>query len=370
MESFVQLRRGTTPDRIHADVGELKDDEMGRNGFIGRQAQFYRRNDPTAFRSRGPIRDVHVPTYDVKPTDLTDAAGDALLLFSNADARISVSRRSQPMPFYARNIDCDEVYFAHLGTGRFYTEFGTIPYRPGDYIYLPKSTTYRHVPDGEGNHLLLLESYTELKVPSSRALGRHWPFDSTMVFVPEAEVLPGDGRDRHEVRLAHSGEHSWISYDHDPCDAEGWRGDNFPFRVNIEDYNVMLSDTVHLPPSVSVVMATPDLFLINFLPRPAEGKPGTERTPWYHRNVDFDEVAFYHGGHTFGVQMPLGLLSHAPQGIHHGAPERARQRARRLHDEHTRVEWQVVNIDSRRRLVPTDAAKAYIRFDTDPEMTP
>jgi len=370
MESFVQLRRGTTPDRIHADVGELKDDEMGRNGFIGRQAQFYRRNDPTAFRSRGPIRDVHVPTYDVKPTDLTDAAGDALLLFSNADARISVSRRSQPMPFYARNIDCDEVYFAHLGTGRFYTEFGTIPYRPGDYVYLPKSTTYRHVPDGEENHLLLLESYPELKVPSSRALGRHWPFDSTMVFVPEAEVLPGDGRDRYEVRLAHGGEHSWISYDHDPCDAEGWRGDNFPFRVNIEDYNVMLSDTVHLPPSVSVVMATPDLFLINFLPRPAEGKPGTERTPWYHRNVDFDEVAFYHGGHTFGVQMPLGLLSHAPQGIHHGAPERARQRARRLHEEHSRVEWQVVNIDSRRRLVPTEAARAYVRFDTDPEMTP
>ena len=75
MESFVQLRRGTTPDRIHADVGDLKDDEMGRNGFIGRQAQFYRQGDPTAFRARGPIRDVHVPTYDVKPSDLTDAAG-------------------------------------------------------------------------------------------------------------------------------------------------------------------------------------------------------------------------------------------------------------------------------------------------------
>jgi homogentisate 1,2-dioxygenase len=367
MESFVQLRRGTTPDRIHADVGELKDDEMGRNGFVGRQAQFYRRNDPTAFRARGPVRDVHVPTYDLKPSDLADPAGEPLLMFSNADCRISVSRRSAPMPFYARNIDCDEVYFAHLGSGRFSTEFGTIPYRPGDYVYLPKSTTYRQVPDGEENHLLLLESYSELKVPSSRALGRHWPFDSTMVFIPEAEVLPGDGRATYEVRLAHSGEYSWIEYDHDPCDAEGWRGDNFPFRVNIDEYNVMTSDTVHLPPSVSVVMNTPDLFLINFLPRPAEGKAGTERTPWYHRNVDFDEVAFYHGGHTFGVQMPPGLLSHAPQGIHHGAPERARQRARRLHNEHARVEWQVINVDSRRRLAPSDAAKAYFRFDPGPE---
>ena len=56
MESFVQLQKGSTPDRVHADLNGLKDDEMGRNGFIGRQAQFYRRNDPTAFRARGPIR--------------------------------------------------------------------------------------------------------------------------------------------------------------------------------------------------------------------------------------------------------------------------------------------------------------------------
>jgi homogentisate 1,2-dioxygenase len=370
MESFVQLRRGTTPERIHADVNGLKDDEMGRNGFVGRQAQFYRRNDPTAFTSRGPIRDVHVPTYELTPADQNDDAGEPLLLFHNVDGRISVSRRSRPMPFYVRNIDCDEVYFAHLGSGRFITEFGVLPYRPGDYVYLPKSTTYRHVPDGEENHLLVLESVTELKVPASRALGRHWPFDSTMVFVPEAAVQEGDGRASYDIRLNQQGQYSWISYDHDPCDAEGWRGDNFPFRVNIDEYNVLMSDTVHLPPSVSVVMSTPDLFLINFLPRPAEGRAGTERTPWYHRNVDFDEVAFYHGGHTFGVKMPLGLMSHAPQGIHHGAPERARERARRLHDEQQRVEWQVINVDSRRRLIPTDAAAAYLHYDVDPNTTP
>ena len=34
------------------------------------------------------------------------------------------------------------------------------------------------------------------------------------------------------------------------------------------------------------------------------------------------------------------------------------------------VEWQVINIDSRRRLVPTDAAKAYFRFDVDPDTIP
>jgi hypothetical protein len=38
-----------------------------------------------------------------------------------------------------------------------------------------------------------------------------------------------------------------------------------------------------------------------------------------------------------------------------------------LHNEHSRVEWQVINIDSRKRLIPSDAASAYFRFDNGPE---
>jgi homogentisate 1,2-dioxygenase len=64
------------------------------------------------------------------------------------------------------------------------------------------------------------------------------------------------------------------------------------------------------------------VYVCNFLPKPAETVPGTERTPWYHRNVDFDEIAFFHGGSLYGIPMPPGLISHAPQGVHHGAPRR------------------------------------------------
>ena len=35
MESFVHLRKGTTPTRVHADLDGLKDDELGRGGFTG-----------------------------------------------------------------------------------------------------------------------------------------------------------------------------------------------------------------------------------------------------------------------------------------------------------------------------------------------
>lgn len=129
------------------------------------------------------------------------------------------------------------------------------------------------------------------------------------------------------------------SYRHDPIDVEGWRGDNFPFTFNIDDdYNVITSAGV-LPPTVHLFMQATGVYVCNFLPKPAESVPGTERTPWYHRNVDFDEVAFFHGGSLYGQPMPPGLISHAPRGVHHGAPERARERARRLFDEYDAIEW-------------------------------
>ena len=60
MESFVHLRKGRTPKRLHADLDGLKDDELGRGGFVGRTANMYRRNDPTAYRTVGPLRPTDV----------------------------------------------------------------------------------------------------------------------------------------------------------------------------------------------------------------------------------------------------------------------------------------------------------------------
>ncbi|WP_235737674.1 hypothetical protein [Nocardioides alcanivorans] len=115
-------------------------------------------------------------------------------------------------------------------------------------------------------------------------------------------------------------------------------------------------------------MQATGVYVMNFLPRPAEGKPGVERIPWYHRNVDYDEIAFYHGGSVFGVDMPAGLIGHAPQGLHHGIPERARERARRRHDEDKRVEWKVIAIDTRRRLTATPVMSNAVQADVAEEV--
>lgn len=356
MESFVHLRKGKTPRRPHADLDGQKDDELGRGGFTGRTANMYRRNDPTAFRTVGPLRPIDVLGDQLKPGDATDADGAPLLMFSNADCQVLLSRRSEEMPYFARYVDGDLLSFVHTGSGLLETEFGPLRYRAGDWVYIPKACTFRQIPDTEST-LLMIQATDEFRVPPAGPLGRHFPFDPSQAEIPDpAPIDDGVGPQvdgEYEVRLFHEGGPTSLFYQHHPLDVEGWRGDNFAFTFNIEDYNVVTSDSVHLPATAHLFMQATGVYVMNFLPKPAEGVPGTERTPWYHRNVDYDEIAFFHGGTLYGIPMPPGLISHAPQGVHHGAPEKARERARRKFDEYQRVDWQVIAIDTRRRLIPS-----------------
>ena len=148
MESFVHLRKGRTPKRLHADLDGLKDDELGRDGFTGRTANIYRRHDPTAYRSAGPLRPIDVLSSELKPSDATDAHGGPLLLFSNADCQVSLSRRTEEMPFFVRYVDGDLLSFVHKGSGLLETEFGPLRYREGDWVYIPKACTWRQIPSG------------------------------------------------------------------------------------------------------------------------------------------------------------------------------------------------------------------------------
>ncbi|MDT5102677.1 MAG: homogentisate 1,2-dioxygenase [Mycobacterium sp.] len=356
MESFIHLRKGKTPRRLHADLDGLKDDELGRGGFTGRTANMYRRNDPTAYRASGPLRPIDVLSGELKPSDATDAHGGPLLMFANADSQVLLSRRSEPMPFFVRYVDGDLLSFVHKGAGLLQTEFGPLRYREGDWVYIPKACTWRQVPDTEST-LLIIQATDEFRVPPPAQLGRHFPFDPSQAVIPEPTPIDDavgpqtDGE--YEVRLIHDGGPTSLYYQHNPLDVEGWRGDNFPFTFNIADYNVVTSDSVHLPPTVHLFMQATGVYVMNFLPKRAEAVAGTERTPWYHRNVDYDEIAFFHSGSLYGIPMPPGLVSHAPQGVHHGAPEKARERARRKFDDYHRVDWSVIAIDTRRRLVPS-----------------
>ncbi len=353
MKSFIHLDRGDTPRHAHRDLEGRKEEEMSRAGFAGRSTVLYHSHDPTTFRADGPLKVTEWRTHRLATDDLTDPAGRPRRVLSNADCTLSISRRSEAMPFLCRNVDGDEVYFVHRGTGTFRTEFGPVPYEPGDYVVLPKSTTYQVVPDTTDNHFLVTETYGELQLADFTSYGRRAPFDPTILFVPEPDPVADADHDGSEVevRIRYRGQDSSIFYPYHPFDVHGWKGDLFPFKLNIRDWNVMTSETLHLPPSVHFFLQAPGVVVLHFLPRPAEAPPGVERVPWYHRNVDYDEVTLTHGGSFLGYPLPRGALAHSPQGLHHGAPEVARDHARATHDEYDRVDWEIISVDTVRPLL-------------------
>nr|MDT0524925.1 homogentisate 1,2-dioxygenase [Streptomyces sp. DSM 41633] len=158
----------------------LKDDELGRGGFVGRTANMYRRNDPTAYRTVGPLRPTDVLSSELKPSDATDAQGGPLLMFSNTDCQVLLSRRTEEMPFFVRYVDGDLLVFVHKGSGLLETEFGPLRYREGDWVYLPKACTFRQVPDAEST-FLIIQATDDFRVPPAGTLGRHFPFDPAQV---------------------------------------------------------------------------------------------------------------------------------------------------------------------------------------------
>jgi homogentisate 1,2-dioxygenase len=361
MRSLIQFSKGRTSRQAHRDLpgpapdgSPLKDDELTRGGFDGREAVLYRTNDPTVFRTEGRFRSTTALLSDLKPSDLTDPRGCAQRMHYNADVTTWLSRRSEPMPFFRRNVDGDECWFVHRGSGTVETEFGPIAYEQGDYVVIPKAITHRFVVDPGETFLFGIESVGEMRAPNYVGLGRHAPFDPDVIRVPEPTPVASDQPPmdvtEFEIQVKYDNEYSAIFVDHHPCDVEGWKGDYFPFAFNIRDWNVIMSDSLHLPPSMHVFLVAEGINIINLLPRPFEGVAGVERIPWYHRNADYDEIALIHGGNSLGRPLVPGLVSHDPQGIHHGFPDRARIKARREWEDHPRIEWEIIMVEAARPL--------------------
>ncbi len=349
MRTLIQHARGRTTRQAHRDLDGMLEDELTRDGFDGRSAALYRAHDPTKFRATGRFRSTLIQGSTLLTSDHSDPAGLPQRLFFNDDCTIWCSRRRGSMPFYRRNVDGDECWFVHQGMGIVETEFGPLPFEPGDYVVIPKSITHRWVMTGAESLLFGCESVGELSAPFYVGLGRFAPFDVDLVRVPEPAPALLQAAE-YEVRVKYDHEYSSLFFKDHPCEVLGWKGDLFPFAFNIRDWNVIMSDSLHLPPSMHCFLTAPGVNIINLLPRPFETVRGVERLPWYHRNADYDEVALIHGGNALGRPMQAGVISHEPQGLHHGFGEKLRQRSTEEWDQHSRLEWSIIMVETRRPL--------------------
>jgi homogentisate 1,2-dioxygenase len=87
-------------------------------------------------------------------------------LFVNNDLHIGLA---SPMRFsknyFYRNSDADEMLFIHMGSGILKTMYGNIEFKYGDYLIIPRGTTYRIDFETEENKLLYIESFSPIVSP-------------------------------------------------------------------------------------------------------------------------------------------------------------------------------------------------------------
>ena len=363
MKSWIHHAKGRVPRQAHVSVPEgLKEEEIGRGGFQGRAAEVYRLHEPTRWtRVQGDFAPMDVDGNRIETTDRDDEAAPPTRLFYNDDVAIAISRRRRAMPHFFRNADGDELHFVHRGTGTMQTEFGPLDFRPGDYLIVPKGVTYRVVPETDDNYFLVMETRGEIGLVEHAELGRHNPYDPTVIDVPEPAPLDDEGRDEWEVRVKRDGQTTSFFYDHNPVDVVGWKGDLFPFRFHNTDFRPIYSDRNHVPPTAFALFEGPGFVVCNFVPRPAEKERGVSRLPYYHRNMDYDEIGFLHAGTMMGAPMVGATIMVHPRGAVHGPGEDARAMSVEHWDEVTEYDLEAVNIDLERPLTIAPEARAAAR---------
>ena len=112
-----------------------------------------------------------------------------------------------------------------------------------------------------------------------------------------------------------------------PFDVVGWDGCLYPYTFNVEDF-MPITGKVHQPPPVHQVFEGANFVVCNFCPRKVDYHPQSIPVPYYHSNVDSDEVMFYSAATTRPARARASAWarSRCTRAAIRTAPSRARSR--------------------------------------------
>jgi homogentisate 1,2-dioxygenase len=345
---------GAVPPKRHIQHrdpdGRLYHEElMGEEGFSSDSSLLYHVGVPSGIvdsqvwhlpdQSRTPnhpLKPRHLRLHSLFPEPGEGAGACPVegrrLVLGNNDVRISyVVTGTDPSPLY-RNAIGDECVYVESGSGVVETVFGVIPFRTQDYVLIPRSTTHRWVP-GEPCQLYPIEANSHI-APPKRYLSRfgqlleHAPYCERDLHGPDETfvVSTGSTDDQRDVdvlvkhRVGGQVVGTRMTYDTHPFDVIGWDGCLYPYTFNLDDY-MPITGKIHQPPPVHQVFEGWNFVICNFLPRKVDYHPLSIPVPYYHSNVDSDEIMFYVGGDyeaRKGSGIGLGSISVHPGGYAHG----------------------------------------------------
>jgi homogentisate 1,2-dioxygenase len=338
--------QGKPTRQAHKGIPEGQfEEEQGQGGFFGPVSHLIKAKPST--RWVGIEGDLRPRMYDLVKLE---SSGSQRLLYNN-DLTISslwIKPEAPDQLKARRNADGDWLYFCHKGSGTVLTEYGLLNFTPGSYIVMQKCMTHVFVANDPCQFLLIENRTSHFDEPDRGMLGRNAFYDENALGKPDLEALNAEIKSKHldirEVQIKHTDEMTKITYDSNLFDTIGWKGDLFPYTLHVDDMMPITSHRAHLPPSVHSTFIARGFVVCSFLPRPLEQDADALKVPFYHQNMDYDEVLFYHDGDFFSRDsLHAGMMSFHPAGFPHGPhPKAAAKSVTKTHtDEYA------VMIDSR-----------------------
>ncbi|WP_198008208.1 homogentisate 1,2-dioxygenase [Bacillus sp. SG-1] len=328
---------GKIPHKRHTmfkkeDGSLFREQVMGTKGFSGTQSILYHHHMPTEV-AKAELLGSYLPEYEENQelkhrhllTDKVSRSGDALkgreYLLGNDDLLIGTVLVTEKMDNYYRNGDGDEMLYIHRGKGTVETMFGTLTYRPGDYVVIPIGTIYRVLPE-EDTKILFIESFSQITTPRRYRneygqLLEHSPFCERDIRGPE-KLETYSEKGEFEVITKSRGLLNSHVLNHHPLDVVGWDGYLYPWVFNIEDFEP-ITGRVHQPPPVHQTFEGHNFVVCSFVPRLYDYHPESIPAPYYHSNVNSDELLYYVEGNFMSRKgISEGSITLHPSGIPHG----------------------------------------------------
>ncbi|HVT76937.1 MAG TPA: homogentisate 1,2-dioxygenase [Acidimicrobiales bacterium] len=367
-------RVGNVPAKRHTvhydgDGTRLLEELMGQEGFSDNSSLLYHRRSPSALVSvdnlddgRPPLRPLHPVAPIHLRTPRVDTGADPVLgrrlLLGNDDVRVCVAWADATSPLY-RDAVGDQLVYVQSGAATLESVFGTTAVRDGDYVVVPRGVAHRWVLDAPVE-LLIIESRAHVR-PPRKYLSPTGQFLEGAPYC-ERDIRPPDGplvvdeAGPVEVIVRSRGGLTRHCQAHHPFDVVGWDGGLYPWALSIHDFEPIVG-SLHQPPPVHQTFEGPNFVVCSFVPRLFDFHPDAVKIPYFHSNVDSDEVIFYSQGNfmsrgSAGIEQRSITLH--PGGFVHGPQPGSYERS----VDATRTEEVAVMLDTFGPLHFTDTALA------------
>lgn len=108
------------------------------------------------------LEKININDQALRPSNYARAEGTVLPLFQAEGVRVDLSKRTkEPMSFWHRNMECDELIFCYKGAIHWETELGNITLQSGEMFVIPKGVAHRSLPppDSQEENIII-----ELKI--------------------------------------------------------------------------------------------------------------------------------------------------------------------------------------------------------------